>query len=225
MRSRAEILSVTTTPLLLSEVSSIAVLRANAMGDHLVSEPALAALRVAAAPQARITLRARCFDLAVQRHGGGRHNNPMALSLGAVFTAGLQAHDAPTLDHNLAYQYWPHEVLRHLDVIEPIGARPLRTQPRFSALPGDLVASERACPSHGLPILVLHMVSTAPVSRRISWVRFSWVTACSVCTISLVGEPSPRRYCELCSDGAGGRGSGQQRGIAGRSGKTDDEQY
>jgi hypothetical protein len=162
----------------LSEVSSssIAVLRANAMGDYLVSEPALVALRVAAAPQARITLRARCFDLAVQRHGG-RHNNPMALSLGAVFTAGLQAHDAPTLDHNLAYQYWQHEVLRYLDVIESIGTRPLRTQPRFSVLPGDLVASERAFPSPGLPIFVLHMVSTAPVSRRINWVCCSWVTA------------------------------------------------
>lgn len=39
----------------LGEVASIAVLRANAMGDYLHSEPALAALR-AAAPQARITL-------------------------------------------------------------------------------------------------------------------------------------------------------------------------
>jgi ADP-heptose:LPS heptosyltransferase len=331
---------VTPTPPLLSEVSSIAVLRANAMGDYLVSEPALAALR-AAAPQARITLlggdfavtaltgrpgpvdevvlvppvagvreaaagakpdpqafytdmRARRFDVALQLHGGGRNSNPMVLSLGAAFTAGLQAYDAPPLDHNLAYQYWQHEVLRYLDVVESIGARTIRTQPRFTVLPGDLVASERALPSQGRPIVVLHpgatdpkrrwpatcfaevadhlsaqglrvcvigteeevrpvvksakaaqpltqltfealvgllararllvgndsgprhladaigtptvsiywcgnMVSTAPVSRRTNRVHISWVTDCPVCTISLVGEPFPRRCCDTVS--------------------------
>ncbi len=54
MRSGPTLVGVNQPPAL-AEVASIAVLRANAMGDYLVCEPALAAIR-AAAPQARITL-------------------------------------------------------------------------------------------------------------------------------------------------------------------------
>ena len=57
-------------PPALAEVASIAVLRANAMGDYLVCEPALAAIRVAA-PQARITLLGGSFAASALPHRPG----------------------------------------------------------------------------------------------------------------------------------------------------------
>ncbi len=198
----------------LGGLRAIAVLRANAMGDYLVAEPALAALR-AAAPRAAITLlggdfaaaalpgrpgpvdevvlmphmtglreppdgqapdqreavaffeqmRQREFDLAIQLHGGGRNSNPVVLALGAGFTAGLQAFDAPPLDCSISYQYWANEVLRYLEVVGALGAPPVRVHPHFVALESDIAASETVVPRAAEPLVVLHPGATDPRRR------------------------------------------------------------
>lgn len=93
-------------------VRRIAVLRANGIGDYVVAEPAVTALRVAY-PDGEITVlgaahtralvehvrqRSRADDLAVQLHGGGRHSNPLLARLGARLTAGRP--DGPRRDED-----------------------------------------------------------------------------------------------------------------------------
>lgn len=213
MRSGPTLVGVSPPPAL-AEVASIAVLRANAMGDYLVCEPALAAIRVAA-PQARITLlggsfaasalphrpgpvdevvlvpyldglrqppsgtgvddvevahfydqmRTRRFDLALQLHGGGRNSNPVVLALGAAYTAGLRAFDAPALDRSVDYQFWQHEVFRYLEVAAAIGAPPVRVQPHFEVLPEDVQVSFACVPKQQRPLVVVHPGATDPRRR------------------------------------------------------------
>jgi len=183
----------------LAAVHSIAVLRANAMGDYLHSEPALAALREAA-PQARITLlggpwaaaalpgrpgpvdevvllpqlrpddpalRDRHFDLAIQMHGGGRNSNLVVSALGAGFTAGFQAADAPPLDLTIAYQYWQHEVFRYLELAAALGAPAVRVQPHFFVVEAELAAADRVLGAAGVtgPFAVIHPGATDPRRR------------------------------------------------------------
>lgn len=198
----------------LSEVASIAVLRANAMGDYLMAEPALAALR-SAAPGAHITLlggdfaatalpgrpgpvdevvlvpyvdgvrnppagteadpqalsdfcaslRARGFDLALQMHGGGRNSTPIVSALGAGFTAGMQAFDAPPLDLSVPYEFWQHDVLRLLEVVAALGASAVRTQPHLEVLDDDLADSYRVVPAAAHPLVVIHPGATDPKRR------------------------------------------------------------
>lgn len=189
----------------LAQVESIAVLRANGMGDYLMSEPALTALRTAA-PQAAITLlggefaaaalvgrpgpvdevvlvpytpglreppvgqgygswdalRERHFDLALQLHGGGRNSSPALLGLKAGFTAGFRVFDAPALDLDLPYQFWQHEVFRHLDAVAALGAAARRVSPRFTVLESDLLASRGLVEE---PFVVIHPGATDPRRR------------------------------------------------------------
>jgi ADP-heptose:LPS heptosyltransferase len=201
----------------LTSVESIAVLRANAIGDYLAGEPALTALRTAA-PQAHITLlatpwhsaaltgrpgpvdevvvveppggngtdrtgfyremRARRFDIALQMHGGGRNSNPIVSALGAAFTAGLRAADAPPLDADLAYQYWQPEIFKCLDVVSMVGAAPVRARPEFPVVPADRAAGATALSAAGIDgrdeYVVVHPGATDP-RRRWPALRFARV--------------------------------------------------
>lgn len=196
------------SPPCLSEVTGIAVMRGNGMGDYLQCEPALAALR-AAAPQAWITLlagawgasalpgrpgpvdevvllpaidgilphddeplalregfverlRVRQFDLALQLHGGGRNSNPVVSDLGARFTAGLRAADAPALDLSITYQYWQHEVFRHLEVVEALGAPAVRVHPRLQVTAADRAAASALLGTADRPLALIHPGATDP---------------------------------------------------------------
>lgn len=224
----------------LSDVTSIAVLRANAMGDYLLCEPALAAIR-AAAPTARITLlggdfaavalrgrpgpvdevvlipyldgvrqpptgggedphdiagfyaemRARRFDLALQMHGGGRNSNPVVLGIGAAYTAGLRAFDAPALDRCVDYQFWQHEVFRYLEVAAAIGAPPVRVQPQFEVMAQDRQDSFAILPEQQQPLAVIHPGATDP-RRRWPASHFAQVADALTdrgATVCVVGTP------------------------------------
>ena len=95
-------------------------------------------------------MRAERFDLAIQLHGGGRHSNAFVLQLGARTTAGSRSPDAPSLDRWLRYVYHQPEVVRYLEVVALVGARPVHLEPRLattdadrgevSHLEGDLIA-------------------------------------------------------------------------------------
>ncbi|MCE3552222.1 glycosyltransferase family 9 protein [Pseudonocardia sp. RS11V-5] len=208
-------------------VRRIAVLRANGLGDALVAQPALAALR-AAYPDASITLatsapvaellrgrpfpvdevleaprvsgvrgevggppddppevveefcaamRERGFDLAVQLHGGGANANPLLLRFGARVTAGSRADDAPALTRTIPWTSFQHDVLRWLEVVDLVGARPVTLRPELTVTGADRAAADAALsarsalsalsapPALSGPLVVLHPGAT-DVSRQ-----------------------------------------------------------
>ncbi len=193
-----------------ASVGKIAVLRANAIGDLIVSLPAFAALR-AAYPHAEIVLlgkrwhaeflqgrcgpidrvkilppwpgvttnagesrcadeqerfltcmRAECFDIAVQLHGGGRHSNPLVQQLGAGVTVGPCAGDAQPLDRWMPYDRWQHETVRGLEVARLVGARAIDLQPHLALRPSDREEASRVVQSVSDPLIALHPGASNP---------------------------------------------------------------
>ena len=88
--------------------------------------------------------RAEGYDLALQLHGGGRFSNPFVLELGARVTAGMRAHDAAPLDRWLRYVHYHPEILRYLEVVALVGARPVGLEPRVSVTDEDRAEADRA---------------------------------------------------------------------------------
>src|SRR5829696_24206 len=139
-------------------VRRIVVLRANGLGDYVVAQPALAALR-ATCPDAALAaprvagvrgepgpdgppddppevveefcaaMRERRFDLGVQLHGGGGNANPLLLRFGARVTAGSRAPGAAPLDRTVPWTDFQHDLLRWLEVVSLVGAEPVHLRP------------------------------------------------------------------------------------------------
>ena len=197
-----------------SEVSRIAVLRANGIGDMVFALPALEALRATYA-DAEITLmgadwhagffagrpspvdrvvtaprmqgvwlpesgeedsrdrqeaffaehRDQGYDLALQMHGGGRFSNAFVLELGARVTAGMRTPDAAPLDRWVRYVYYHPEVLRYLEVVALVGARPLGLEPRLVVTNEDRSEAERALGDFTGPLAVLSPGASDPRRR------------------------------------------------------------
>ena len=220
-------------------VRKIAVLRANALGDFIVTLPALDALR-ATYPDAEIILlgrrmhaelldgrtgavdrvvvappltlgkddeegalppeafvqqmQAERLDLAIQLHGGGYHSNGLVRRLGARVTAGSKTPDAPALDRWIPYPLWQHEILRFLDVVALVGARPRAIEPRLAVMPVDVLESEHVVPDDGRPLIVLHPGALDP-RRRWPAERFAAVgdaLAQASARIVVTGSPDER---------------------------------
>lgn len=206
-------MQLTPAPGIEPHVRKIAVLRANALGDFLLTLPALAAVR-AAYPQADIVLLARPwhaaflagrpspvdrvivipsargitagpeyrddateldtffatmvrehFDIAVQLHGGGRHSNPFTRRLGAQLSIGLKAPNAAPLDRWIPYVNLQHEILRYLEVVALIGARPIYLQPHIAVVENDLSEAWQRVPTTTGPLVALHPGATDPRRR------------------------------------------------------------
>ena len=198
---------------LVSNVHKIAVLRANALGDLIMTLPALDALK-AAYPQAEIVLlagpwhaeflagrpspvsrvvvipplhhidqptltpelqaeldaffrrmQAERFDIAVQLHGGGKQSNPFVLGLGARLTVGLKTPDAAPLDRWIPYLYYQREILRYLEVVSLVGARPTRLDPHLAVTARDLRESRHVVPETERRLVVLHPGASDPRRR------------------------------------------------------------
>lgn len=96
------------------------------------------------------------FDIALQMHGGGRYSNPFVCRLGARLTAGLKTPDAIALDRWVPYIYFQPEILRLLEVVGLVGARPVQLEPRLTVIEKDLEEAERAVPPASGPIVVLN---------------------------------------------------------------------
>jgi len=101
-------------------------------------------------------MRRERFDLALQIHGGGRNSNPFVQRLGARLTAGLKAPDAPPLDRWIPYIYFQQEVLRYLEVVALVGARPVGLEPRISVTERDLAEAQAAVPAGSQPMAMLN---------------------------------------------------------------------
>ncbi|WP_210508618.1 glycosyltransferase family 9 protein [Naasia sp. SYSU D00057] len=120
-------------------------------------------------------MRERRFDLGVQVHGGGRYSNPFLTRLGARVTAGLRTPDADPLDRTVPYRYYQHEVLRALEVVGLVGARPATLEPVLTATDDD-VARAAELLGNGPPVLAIHPSATDP-RRRWPADRFGAIAA------------------------------------------------
>lgn len=96
------------------------------------------------------------FDLAIQIHGGGRYSNPFVRRLGARTTVGLKTPDAAPLDESVPYVYFQPEILRYLEVVSRVGARPVALEPRVSLTAGDRAEARTVVPEGGRPLVALH---------------------------------------------------------------------
>ncbi len=105
------------------------------------------------------------FDIAVQLHGGGRYSNPFAKRLGAPLTVGMRAFDAPPLDRWVPYYHYQNEVLRYLEVVALIGARPATFEPRVRVLPEDVREATDVAGLEGRPFAVLNPSAGDPRRR------------------------------------------------------------
>jgi ADP-heptose:LPS heptosyltransferase len=74
------------------------------------------------------------FDIAIQMHGGGRNSNPFTQRLEARLTVGLRSPDAIPLDRWMPYVYYQPEILRYLELVSLIGAKPVTLEPYSSGL-------------------------------------------------------------------------------------------
>jgi ADP-heptose:LPS heptosyltransferase len=130
------------------------------------------------------------FDLAIQLHGGGGNSNPFLLRLGAKFNAGMRTLDAPSLDRNMHYQYWQHEIFRLLECVALVGAEPVTNLPRLHVTDADRAEASTVIPA-GSRLAVLHAGATDP---RRHWgaenfARVGDALAAEGHTVVLIGTP------------------------------------
>ncbi len=110
-------------------------------------------------------MREERFDLALQIHGGGRYSNPFILGLGARVTAGLRTPDAAPLDRWVSYVYYHPEILRYLEVVSLVGARPVSLEPRLVVVESDLAEAAATLPPSDTPLAVLNPGAGDPRRR------------------------------------------------------------
>ena len=131
------------------------------------------------------------FDLGIQLHGGGRHSNPFVRRLGARLTAGLCAEDATPLDRFARYVYYQPEVLRWLEVVSLVGARPRDVRPSLAVTSADVDEAERALAGLPRPFALLHPGAVDP-RRRWPALKFALVgdaLARAGATVLVTGGP------------------------------------
>jgi len=104
-------------------------------------------------------------DLALQLHGGGRHANPLVRALGARVTAGSHTPDAEPLDRSLPYLYLQPEVLRYLELVGLVGARPVGLDPALALTEADRAAAAEVLEDAPAPLALLHPGATDPRRR------------------------------------------------------------
>lgn len=111
------------------------------------------------------TLRVRCFDLALQLHGGGRYSNRLVSRLNARMTAGCATPDAVPLDRSMPHAYYQNEVERWLEVVSLVGATRLESEPHLLLTPRDLDEAATVLGDGREPVVTLHPGAGDPRRR------------------------------------------------------------
>lgn len=101
-------------------------------------------------------LQAEQFEIALQLHGGGRYSNPFIRRIGARITVGARTPDAAPLDRWLPYIYYQSEIMRYLEIVSLVGARPTMLEPQIALTEADLAEAQRVLPEGLAPLVVLH---------------------------------------------------------------------
>jgi ADP-heptose:LPS heptosyltransferase len=144
-------------------------------------------------------MREERFDLALQLHGGGRYSNPFVRRLGARFTVGLKTPEAEPLDRWLPYVYFQPELVRYLEVVALVGARPADLDPRLVVTDVDRVEAEAAVPRTVHPLALLHPGAGDPRRR---WPAESFVAVADAldaagARVGVLGSGDERRIADF----------------------------
>lgn len=100
------------------------------------------------------------FDIALQLHGGGRYSNPFTRRLSARLAVGSKAPDAEPLDVWIPYFYFQPEVLRYLEIVSLVGAKPVGLDPEITVTPNDQAEVDALHLPQDQPWVVIHPGAT-----------------------------------------------------------------
>ena len=129
-------------------------------------------------PRFLVDARARRFDVAIQAYGARSAANEVTEALGARRTAGFFVPGTWDVDlrTHLPYPHHRHEIDRHLDLMELLGAPPAGEALELPLTTSDrrAAAKLRAVSGLGRPYALLHPGATSP-SRRWPPERFAAV--------------------------------------------------
>ncbi|MFL5730481.1 MAG: glycosyltransferase family 9 protein [Cytophagaceae bacterium] len=177
-------------------VKKIAIVRANALGDFIVTLPAIYAIS-ATYPMAEIILLGKPWhagflagqrtpidrvivipilkglreemneqenkndvdsffedikkeklDIAIHFQGKGIAANSFINKLGAKITAGFTCPEAEMIDRSIPFFYYQHEVIRYLEVVSLIGAKPSVLEPVITIFENDLQEARNFLSEH-----------------------------------------------------------------------------
>jgi ADP-heptose:LPS heptosyltransferase len=143
------------------------------------------------------------FDLAIQLHGGGRFSNPFIQHLGARITAGARTPDASPLDLWVPYIFYQPEVLRYLEIVSLVGARPAQIEPRLFVTEQDRAEAGSLAPEGSGPLVALHPGAGDP---RRQWPVEKFIAvgnslAWAGARIVVIGTEREREIAEAVAEG------------------------
>jgi ADP-heptose:LPS heptosyltransferase len=81
----------------------------------------------------------------------------------------MRSQDAVALDRNLPYIYLQHEVLRYLEVVGLVGAKPVTLEPVLAVTPADVAAAAAVAPCADRPLAVIHAGASDPRRHWPAW--------------------------------------------------------
>jgi ADP-heptose:LPS heptosyltransferase len=103
-----------------------------------------------------IEMKKELFDIAIQLHGGGKNSNSFIQKLGAKLIIGMCTPDSLNLDRYVLYNLYHHEVLRYIEVVGLIGARPVTMTPTLEVTEKDIKKSQKVISRVRKPFVVIH---------------------------------------------------------------------
>lgn len=82
-------------------------------------------------------MHAERFDVVIHMQGDGKAVNPFINKLGAGLTVGMCNHPAEPIDRSIPYVHYQSEILRNLEIVALIGARPTGLEPHVHVTEAD----------------------------------------------------------------------------------------
>ena len=101
-------------------------------------------------------MQAEAFDIAISMQGGGKNSNPFVKRIGARVSVGAREEGALALDRWMPHDYYQNDIIRNLDLVSLIGARPTSWSPRLPILQSDLDAAVPFLSEIRRPYAVIH---------------------------------------------------------------------
>src|SRR5690606_25211973 len=102
------------------------------------------------------------------------NSNPFTKRLGARINVGMRTPDAPEMDRWMPYLFYQPEVIRLLELMRLVGARPSGWETHVEVTERDIAAAHHSLPELRPPYVVLHP-GASDLKRRWPYQRFAAV--------------------------------------------------